>query len=56
MYWSKMYLLNEGEKSTTPAGLSSYIVPHGSTLTCDQTVKAKGGNKSAAITVNSDGN
>lgn len=52
---AKMYLPNEGTKNIT-VGSSTYTVTYGSTLTCGRTVNVTAGDKSATITVNSDGN
>jgi hypothetical protein len=52
---AKIYLPNEGTKLIT-VGSSNYTVVYGSTQTCSQTVKVNVGDRSATITVNSDGN
>jgi len=53
---SKVYLPSDGTKTITVVGSSIYAVDYSSTLTCGQTVGVKAGDKSATITVNSDGN
>jgi hypothetical protein len=52
---AKIYLPNEGIKSLTVES-SKYAVIYGSTLTCSQSVMVNMRDRSAAITVNSDGN
>jgi hypothetical protein len=52
---SKVFLPVGGKKSIT-AGSSTYTVDYGDGLTCDKTITATVGGKSATISVNSDGN